>query len=198
VAKQDDSGQKKPPIKIKKYANRRLYNTATSSYVTLDHLCQMVKDDIDFVVEDAKSGEDITRNVLTQIIVEEESKGQNLLPIPFLRQLIGFYGHGMQSVVPTYLEQMMEAFAQNQERMAGYMQNAMGGMFPFSNLGDMNKQNMEMLEATMKMFSPFGPGAEGEDAGEGKAATPEENLEHLKRQVDLLQKQLENLTEKKD
>ena len=197
VAKKGENGGDKPVIKIKKYANRRLYNTATSSYVTLDHLCQMVKEDVDFVVEDAKTGEDITRNVLTQIIVEEESKGQNLLPISFLRQLIGFYGHGMQSVVPTYLEQMMEAFAQNQERMASYMQNAMGGMFPFGNLGDMNKQNMEMLEATMKMFTPFG--AEGEEAkkatGAGEAQS-KENLEELKRQVDLLQKQLQTLTDK--
>ena len=103
----------------------------------------------------------------------------------------------MQSVVPTYLEQMMEAFAQNQERMAGYMQNAMGGMFPFGQLGDMNKQNMEMLEATMKMFSPFS--AEGEDSPETPMAgekPSQENLEELKRQVDLLQKQLQNLSDK--
>ncbi|HYE01037.1 MAG TPA: polyhydroxyalkanoate synthesis repressor PhaR, partial [Alphaproteobacteria bacterium] len=98
---------KSPPITIKKYANRRLYNTATSSYVTLDHLAQMVKDGADFVVYDAKSGEDITRSVLTQIIVEEESKGQNLLPIGFLRQLISFYGDNMQWLVPRYLDHAM-------------------------------------------------------------------------------------------
>ena len=102
----------KAPITIKKYANRRLYNTATSSYVTLDHLCQMVKDGVDFVVFDAKSGEDITRSVLTQIIVEEESKGgQNLLPINFLRQLISFYGDNLQFLLPRYLEQSMDSFA---------------------------------------------------------------------------------------
>jgi len=105
------------PITIKKYANRRLYNTATSSYVTLDHLCQMVQDGVDFVVYDAKTGEDITRPVLTQIIVEEEAKGQNLLPIKFLRQLIGFYGDSLQWMVPRYLEHMMEDFATNQERL---------------------------------------------------------------------------------
>src|SRR3546814_1872293 len=112
---------------IKKYANRRLYNTATSSYVTLDHLCQMVKDDVDFVVYDAKTGEDITRAVLTQIIVEEENKGQTLLPINLLRQLIGFYGDNLQMVVPRYLETAMSTFADNQERMRSYMQEAFGG-----------------------------------------------------------------------
>ncbi|MFD1380706.1 polyhydroxyalkanoate synthesis repressor PhaR [Fodinicurvata halophila] len=121
---------KSAPITIKKYANRRLYNTATSSYVTLDHLCQMVKDDVDFVVYDAKSGEDITRSVLTQIIVEEEAKGENLLPISFLRQLISFYGHGMRWMLPSYLEQTMEAFTANQEAIARNMQETMGVSFP--------------------------------------------------------------------
>jgi polyhydroxyalkanoate synthesis repressor PhaR len=187
-----------PPVKIKKYANRRLYNTATSSYVTLDHLCQMVKEDIDFVVEDAKTGEDITRSVLTQIIVEEEGKGQNLLPISFLRQLISFYGHGMQGVVPAYLEQMMSAFAANQEQMAQYMQNAMGGRFPYAigNLEEMSKANMEMLQRTMNMFTPFGGegnAAAGSEGGEAPA--PEgDQLDNLKEQVDQLQKQLEAIS----
>lgn len=201
----------KPPVKIKKYANRRLYNTATSSYVTLDHLCKMVKEDIDFLVEDAKTGEDITRSVLTQIIVEEEGKGQNLLPISFLRQLISFYGHGMQGVVPAYLEQMMSAFAANQEQMSQYMQNAMGGRFPYAigNLEEMGKANMEMLQRTMKMFSPF-PGAEGEgqenpdsggpsapatDPGSAPEAAPgTDQFDTLKQQVDQLQKQLEAIS----
>ncbi len=122
----------KAPITIKKYANRRLYNTATSSYVTLDHLCQMVKDGVEFVVFDAKSGEDITRSVLTQIIVEEESKGgQNLLPINFLRQLISFYGDNLQFLLPRYLEQSMDSFATNQEQMRKYLKDSLGGMFPF-------------------------------------------------------------------
>ena len=112
-----EPGAKSAPVVIKKYANRRLYNTATSSYVTLDHLSQMVKEQTDFVVYDAKTGEDITRSVLTQIIVEEESKGQNLLPIQFLRQLISFYGGQMQSLVPSYLELSLNAFSQQQERM---------------------------------------------------------------------------------
>ena len=111
-----------PKVKIKKYANRRLYNTATSSYVTLDHLCQMVKEGTEFVVHDAKTGEDITRSVLTQIIVEEEGKGgQNLLPVSFLRQLISFYGDSLQALVPRYLDHTMGAFAQNQEQMRKYM-----------------------------------------------------------------------------
>jgi len=141
-------------VTIKKYANRRLYNTATSSYVTLDHLCQMVKDDVDFVVYDAKTGEDITRAVLTQIIVEEENKGQNLLPISFLRQLIGFYGDNLQMVVPRYLETAMSTFADNQERMRTYMQEAFGGLFPFTKFEDMTKTNLAMFEQAMKMFTP--------------------------------------------
>ncbi len=191
-------------ITIKKYANRRLYNTATSSYVTLDHLCKMVKDGVDFVVYDAKTGEDITRPVLTQIIVEEESKGQNLLPISFLRQLIGFYGDNLQWMVPSYLEYTMAAFASNQDRMRQTMQDTMqetvqesiGGMFPFGNLEDMGKQNMALFESAMKTFSPFVPPAPEPEDGTGKAAKAEESddLRSLKRQVDKLQKQIENLS----
>ena len=133
MAVKKNSGENSPII-IKKYANRRLYNTATSSYVTLDHLCLMVQDGVEFVVYDAKSGEDITRSVLTQIIVEEEGKGQNLLPIKFLRQIIGLYGNSMQWMVPSYLDHMMEAFADNQERMRQSMQETFGGIFPFGKL----------------------------------------------------------------
>lgn len=158
-------------ITIKKYANRRLYNTATSSYVTLDHLCQMVKDGVDFVVFDAKTGEDITRAVLTQIIVEEESKGQNLLPIGFLRQLISFYGDNLQMVVPGYLESSMAAFAQNQERMRSYMEEAFGGMYPFGSIEDMTKRNLAMLEQAMTMFAPQGGGAAGGIPGGGAAGS---------------------------
>ena len=144
-----------PPVTIKKYANRRLYNTATSSYVTLDHLCQMVKDGVDFVVYDAKTGEDITRQVLTQIIVEEEGKGQNLLPISFMRKLISFYGDNMQFVVPGYLDYSMQAFTKNQERMREYVSKTMGGIFPFDALSEMGKQNWQMMEQAMKMFAPL-------------------------------------------
>jgi len=139
---------------IKKYANRRLYNTATSSYVTLDHLCQMVKNGEDFVVYDAKTGENITRSVLTQIIVEEESKGQNLLPVGFLRQLIGFYGDSLQIVVPRYLDHVMSAFSENQDRTRSHMQDALGGLFPFGQFEELGKQNMAMFENALSMFNP--------------------------------------------
>ncbi len=152
----DTSGVETPPIVIKKYANRRLYNTATSSYVTLDNLSMMVREGGDFIVYDAKNGEDITRSVLTQIIVEEEQKGQNLLPIGFLRQLIGFYGNNMQWLVPRYLEQAMSSFGRNQEQMRKSLQDAFGGLFPFGPFEEMGKQNMALFEKTMKMFSPFG------------------------------------------
>ena len=116
------------PTVIKKYANRRLYDTGRSSYVTLDDLCEMVKDGYDFVVYDAKSGEDLTRQVLTQIIVDQESRGQNLLPIPFLRQLIGYYGDNLQSVVPNYLEQTLQTFSKNQEQFREQVNKSLEGM----------------------------------------------------------------------
>ncbi len=165
-----------PAIKIKKYANRRLYNTATSSYVTLENLCQMVKDGQDFVVEDAKTGEDITRSVLTQIIFEEESKtGQNLLPIGFLRRLISFYGDSLQSLVPSYLDVSMASFQRNQEHMRQYMAEAFGEMFPFRSLEEMGRQNISMFQRAMTMFNPFGAlhdqgGAPGSpNAGQGSS-----------------------------
>jgi polyhydroxyalkanoate synthesis repressor PhaR len=204
----------KQTVVIKKYANRRLYNTASSSYVTLDHLCRMVKDDVDFAVYDAKTGEDITRPVLTQIIVEEESKGTNLLPITFLRQLISFYGDSMQWVVPKYLEHMMSAFAQNQERMRQSMQDTLGTMFPFGNLEEMSKQNLALFESAMKMFSPFArestAGSKEDEAGkssaesaqdtEGATSKPENaaGLEQLRRQIDDLQKQIEALSKSRE
>jgi polyhydroxyalkanoate synthesis repressor PhaR len=189
-------------IVIKKYANRRLYNTATSSYVTLDHLSQMVKENTDFVVYDAKSGEDITRPVLTQIIVEEENKGQNLLPISFLRQLIGFYGDSLQGLVPSYLEQAMQAFGHNQEQMREYMQGTMQGMFPFGQFEEMNKQNMALFEQTMKMFSPFAQEGENGEAGSplkpgqpGGSASKQSDasLNELKSQLEAMQAQLNSL-----
>jgi len=189
----------KKPITIKKYANRRLYNTATSSYVTLDHLCQMVKDGVEFAVYDAKTGEDITRSVLTQIIVEEEAKGQNLLPISFLRQLISFYGDNLQFLVPRYLEHAMQTFARNQEQMRHYMEETLGGLFPFGNLEEMGKQNMAMFENAMKMFAPFAldPNkAKGKpresDEQAGAEETPE--LEEMRRQIDALQRQMASLS----
>ena len=221
MAGTDKNGKNKGdgPIVIKKYANRRLYNTATSSYVTLDHLCQMVQEDVDFVVYDAKSGDDITRAVLTQIIVEEEAKGQNLLPIAFLRQLISFYGDSMQWMVPQYLEHMMEAFSQNQDRMRQSMQETFGGMFPFGNLEEMGKQNMALFESAMRMFAPFAAGDEqageaGQTAGSGSAGPAagapgpsaaakaegeraKESLDALKTQIDQLQQQIDTLNKDK-
>src|SRR5690242_7992697 len=160
---QSDEPREGKPIVVKKYANRRLYNTATSSYVTLDDLARLIKEGGDFVVYDAKTGEDITRSVLTQIIVEEEQKGQNLLPISFLRQLISFYGDNMQWLVPRYLDHAMKTFAHNQEQMRKSLQDAFGGLFPFGGLEEMGKQNMALFEKTMKMFSPFPPQPGGGD-----------------------------------
>jgi polyhydroxyalkanoate synthesis repressor PhaR len=168
-----EGGPKPAPVVIKKYANRRLYNTATSAYVTLEHLSQMVKDKTDFVVYDAKTGDEITRSVLTQIIFEEESKGgQTLLPIPFLRQLISFYGDSLQGVVPQYLEMSMSQFARNQEQMRSYMQNAFG-FNPFQQFETMGKQNMAMFEQAMRMFNPFRAGQPGSgQPGSGQPGQP--------------------------
>src|SRR5579864_9851075 len=152
TSEQPGGGRK--PIIVKKYANRRLYNTATSSYVTLDDLARMIKEGGDFVVYDAKTGEELTRSVLTQIIVEQEQKGQNLLPISFLRQLIGFYGDSMQFLVPGYLEQAMVAFAKNQEQMRDSLR-ATFGIFPFGQFEEMGKQNMKLFEGALKMLVPF-------------------------------------------
>jgi polyhydroxyalkanoate synthesis repressor PhaR len=208
-----DGGPKPAPVVIKKYANRRLYNTATSAYVTLDHLSQMVKDKTDFVVYDAKTGEDITRPVLTQIIVEEESKGgQTMLPISFLRQLISFYGDSLQGVVPQYLEMSMTQFARNQEQMRSYMQNAFG-FNPFQQFESMGKQNMAMFENAMRMFNPFGV-AQGPSPGSSPGVPPQANgvasepprpqapaeqdaaIDDLKRKLDELQGQLSELSKK--
>jgi polyhydroxyalkanoate synthesis repressor PhaR len=213
----DNSGDKKDVVTIKKYANRRLYNTATSSYVTLDHLAQMVKDGTDFAVFDAKTGEEITRSVLTHIIVEEESKGQHLLPISFLRHLISFYGDSLQAVVPNYLEHSMQAFAHNQEQMRRAVQDAFGGLTPFGQFEEMGKQNIAMFENAMKMFSPFYPAgsgptngkaapngsANGSGSGSGNGgAEPKKQdaseLDTLKSQLARMQEQLERMSKESD
>jgi polyhydroxyalkanoate synthesis repressor PhaR len=146
------------PIIIKKYANRRLYNTQTSTYVTLDHLCEMVKEGIEFEVRDARTGEDITRQVLAQIIFDEENKGQHLLPIQFLRQLIRFYGDSLQAFVPSYLEMSMENFTKNQQEMREKFAEALAGKLTFKDFEQMTRQNVQMFERAMRMFSPFGAG----------------------------------------
>ena len=196
-------------IKIKKYANRRLYNTKTSSYVTLDHLAQMIKEDEDFMVVDAKTGEDLTRSVLTQIIVEQEGKGQNLLPIKFLRHIIGFYGDSLGGVLPRYLEESMETFSQNEQRMRDTMQHAFKGFFPVEQFEDMAKKNMSMFENAMKMMTPFASQEAGQATGQttdetAPEAKPERaskqtegasggNVDDLKAQLDAMQSQIEGL-----
>jgi len=175
-----------PPVVVKKYANRRLYNTESSSYITLDNLAEMVRQGRDFVVYDAKTGEDITRGVLTQIIVEEEGKGRALLPTAFLRQLIGFYGDQMQSLVPRFLEQAMTAFAEQQEQMRSAMQKTMGNLFPFSNMEQVGRQNMAMMERAFSLFSPFY--RPGEFAPSDEA--PAQELAALRAEVEILRQEL--------
>ncbi len=182
-----------PPVVVKKYANRRLYDTRSSSYITLDNLAEMVREGRDFVVYDAKTGEDITRGVLTQIIVEEEGKGRSLLPIAFLRQLIGFYGDQMQSLVPKYLEQAMAAFAQQQEHMRAAMQKTMGSvgtLFPFSNMEEVSRQNMAMMERAFSLFTPFyRPTGEG-PPGRVQDGEPADEVASLQAEVERLRQEL--------
>lgn len=189
---------KSPAITIKKYANRRLYNTATSSYVTLDHLAEMVKEGVVFAVTDAKTGEDITRSVLTQIIVEQEAKGQNLLPIKFLRQIIGFYGDSLGGVLPRYLEQSMDSFAQNEAQMRDVMQNTFKGLVPMERLEEMGKQNMALFENAMKVFNPFAPPGNAtsnspEATEDAPSSNKTEDIDDLKAQLNAMQAQLSKL-----
>jgi polyhydroxyalkanoate synthesis repressor PhaR len=177
------------PVVVKKYANRRLYNTESSSYITLDNLAEMVRQGRDFVVYDAKTGDDITRGVLTQIIVEEEGKGQNLLPTEFLRQLIGFYGGSMQGLLPKYLEHAMTTFSQQQEQMRTAMQKTMGTLFPFGNMEEVTRQNRAMMERAFSMFSPFYRGGEAGAAGSQPDTTAQE-VAALRAEVERLRREL--------
>jgi polyhydroxyalkanoate synthesis repressor PhaR len=199
--------KEKEPTTIKKYANRRLYNTGTSTYVTLEDLAEMVKAGEDFVVFDAKSGEEITRSVLTQIIFEQENKGQNLLPITFLRQLIRFYGDSIQNLVPTYLDFSIDSLVREQEKFRNQMTSAFapGAFTPagFDAIGDHVRRNTEMFEQAMRMFLPFSPGRDKADApakpaaAEPTAARANGDLEALKRQLDEVQKRLDKLSSNK-
>jgi polyhydroxyalkanoate synthesis repressor PhaR len=196
-----EKNQNDSPVVIKKYANRRLYNTQTSSYVTLDHLAQMVKEGTEFEVHDARTGEDITRSVLTQIIFEEEAKGQNLLPIRFLRQLIRFYGDSLQAFVPGYLDLSMESFTKNQEAMRNRIAEAFGG--GSHALENLTRQNLAMFERAMQMFSPFAPRARGQEdeikpngSGETKAK-PSEEITELKNEIEAMRKQISELSQRK-
>jgi len=167
---------------IKKYANRRLYNTETSSYITLDHLAAMTREGRDFKVIDAKSEEDITHNVLTQIIMEEESHGQTMLPVSFLRQLISLYGDSMQSMVPQYLEASMDAFRRNQQQFRTAMEGAFAGG-PFAEIA---RRNMDMFEAAASAFKP-------KKAEESVAAAGDE-VAQLKAQLAGLQAKIDKLS----
>jgi polyhydroxyalkanoate synthesis repressor PhaR len=189
---------------IKKYANRRLYNTATSSYVTLDNLSDMVREGVDFVVFDAKSGDDITRGVLAQIIFEEESRGQNLLPIQFLRQLIGFYGDSMQNLLPTYLEMSLDGFAKQQERFRSQFSQAFGAAPGIGFFDEQVSQNLAMFDRAMRMFSPFSfanTGAVGQPAPAAEpapeSAKPEtDQVRELREQMEAMKAQIDRLAQK--
>ncbi|GAK33675.1 polyhydroxyalkanoate synthesis repressor PhaR [Iodidimonas nitroreducens] len=192
---------------IKKYANRRLYNTETSSYVTLDHLAQLVRDGRDFVVRDAKSGDDITRSVLTQIIFEQESRGQEMLPIPFLRQLIGFYGDRLQTMVPGYLQSSMESFSQNQDRIRQAFEGSLNPVQTLSIMDEAARKNMAVFEQALKMFNPFAEsqGTSSSQTGEpsggqeqsGKTTSAADNkIDHLEQQLAMMQKQLDDMRRK--
>jgi polyhydroxyalkanoate synthesis repressor PhaR len=180
------------PIIIKKYANRRLYNTAKSSYVTLDHLAQMVREGQDFVVNDAKTGEDITRGVLAQIIFDEEAKGQTMLPANFLRQLIRLYGDTLQGFVPGYLEASMETFARNQEAMREQVRQAFEANPALANFEALARSNMEWFENALRMFAPFATGMASK-SGQPRSARKDVELEELKEQLAAMQAQLARL-----
>lgn len=192
MAKSEDS------IVIKKYANRRLYNTGTSTYVTLEDLAVMVKAEDDFVVIDAKSGDDITRSVLTQIIFEQEAKGETLLPVAFLRNLIQFYGDSVQSIVPSYLEHSMDSFREQRESF----QEQMGAGFDPSNamgmMAEQTRKNTEIFQNAMRMFMPFASGAADEATPESSSEGPKDSdeLEAMKAQLAEMQATIKSMSEK--
>lgn len=203
-----DSEHDAKPVIIKKYANRRLYNTDTSSYVTLEDLAAMVRSERDFVVFDAKTGEDLTHAVLTQIIVEQESRGENLLPIPFLRQLIRFYGDSLQKIVPSYLEMSLNTLTKQQDQYRGHF-----GTTAFDAMQDQVRKNFETFQHAMGLFTPFntgeGPprqpkyenGARTQSCATGETATQEREkgkdsgeIESLKAELSAMQERLEQLS----
>ena len=201
-------GKQGDVVVIKKYANRRLYNTSTSAYVTLEDLATMVREGTDFVVFDAKTNEELTRQILTQIIFEEEGRGQALLPVQFLRQLIGFYGGQMEGVLPSYLEMSLENFSRQQEQFRDQMTKAFGttpagGLTGGSLMEAAVKQNMAMFENAMKMFPAFGayaarpePEASNEAAASEAASSPEpatDPLAEMRRQMDEMRAQIDRI-----
>jgi polyhydroxyalkanoate synthesis repressor PhaR len=195
------------PVVIKKYANRRLYNTASSSYVTLDHLSEMVRENTDFIVHDAKTGDDITRSVLTQIIFEQESKGQSMLPVQFLRRLIRFYGDQMQGFLPPYLEMSMESFSKAQEKMRENMSRAFGATTPMAAFEEQAQRNMAIFQQAMQAWAPFAaggmtnfpmpgmPGAKAPSAGDDEE-DKDAQVAELRRQMEAMQKQLDQMAKR--
>ena len=187
---------KKDPTIVKKYANRRLYNTGTSTYVTLEDLAEMVRKGEDFKVVDAKSGDDLTRSVLTQIIFEEESKtGQNLLPLNFLRQLIRFYGDSMQMMLPSYLDFSMSSFLKEQEKLREKMQSAIAtpggfGKHALEAMEEQTRRNMALFQEAFSMFAPFAAGRTKADEAKAEAA---DDLSTLRRQIEEMQSRLDTL-----
>lgn len=192
-------------VVIKKYANRRLYNTRTSAYVTLEDLATMVREGVEFVVYDAKTNDDLTRQILTQIIFEEESRGEALLPVQFLRQLIGFYGGQMQGVLPSYLEMSLANFSRQQEQFASQMSRAFGTGAGASLMEDAARANIAMFERAMQMFPGFGyaraePTAETraeQTASPEPAASAPDALDEMRRQMDEMRRQIDKLASAK-
>lgn len=190
------------PTTIKKYANRRLYNTGTSTYVTLEDLAVMVKKEEDFVVVDAKTGADITRSVLTQIIFDEENKGTNLLPISFLRQLIRFYGDQMEAIVPSFLDASITSLTRDQDKLRDQMTGAFG-VPGFDVVEEHTRRNMEMFDQALKMFNPFvAPGKSEEPSvspeADGSSGESGDDLSALRDQIADMQRKVEALSNKKD
>jgi polyhydroxyalkanoate synthesis repressor PhaR len=200
-----DADQESRPVIIKKYANRRLYNTDTSTYVTLEDLAEMVRSVRDFVVYDAKTGEDLTHSVLTQIIVEQESRGTNLLPIGFLRQLIRFYGDSMQKLVPSYLEFSLDSLTRQQEQYRQRFAHTFGTS-AFEAMQEQVRKNFATFERALGLFSPFstaagdGNNAHGGEAGHADATTgsnskpSDDEIATLKAELTAMQQRLEQLS----
>ena len=187
----DGQPRAEPPVVVKKYANRRLYNTESSCYITLDNLAEMIRLGRDFVVYDAKTGDDITRGVLTQIIVEEEGKGRAMLPTGFLRQLIGFYGDSVQNLVPRYLEQAMTAFGQQQKQVRDAMQHTVGRMFPFGNIEEVSRQNLAMMERALSLWNPiYRPIQATNSSDEPQPDPAAQEIEALRAEIESLRHEL--------
>jgi polyhydroxyalkanoate synthesis repressor PhaR len=188
-------GESGGAVVIKKYANRRLYNTATSSYVTLDDLRKMVQDDVEFQVIDAKTNEDLTRSVLTQIIVDEESRGQNLLPISFLRQIIAMYEDNMRWTLPQYLETAMGWYARHQQEVQKQVNTSFGGIMPPA-IEEMQRQQMALFDQAVRMFTPVSATQQTEPVKETPPTADADDLSELRRQIAALQNAVETLAKK--